>query len=142
MIRKIKNSYSIIFKNIALFFTVLFMVFLIVGCENYPKSETEALNLYVGKFWTLTGFEVQDLYINGKLVKDKAMLDKLEEAKKIILNEYNISIIQKNSRGELWEYNESFDKDINSNCFSISYQNIIKLNDRYVITYPKSIENK
>ena len=34
MIRKIKNSYSIIFKNIALFFTVLFMVFLIVGCEN------------------------------------------------------------------------------------------------------------
>lgn len=122
------------------FVVSIFLLLIVTGCNNYPNSEEEFLDLYTGKFWKSTEQELQEIYVNGELIQDerKQRFDSILQANS---NTYGFTGSQKNAKGDIWEYSENFDKDINGNSYSIESPKLSLLNDKYVLIYPDGFVN-
>ena len=144
------------------FIVVLFLVLLVIGIiekNSYPKSEADALNLFTGKFWKLSEVELQDIYVDGVLVKEKhggwlditgtlneqenkktkSKLETIERSFKNNITKDNFYTVQKLSNGALLSYEESFDDEINANSFSYNFAKVAFENDKYVLKYEDGV---
>ena len=143
-------------------FAIIGVVFLlaIIGNlffeEPYPKSEEELLNLYTGKFWKIKDIELKDVYLNGKLIKEKtggrwglrsfAFAKENAEAK-IILDEVNknlenvreshtFMIYHKDSMyNNLWYYDQKFDDDLKKDVYELGAANLSFENSKFILKY-------
>jgi len=137
----------------------IFILALAIGVffgEEYPKSESELLSLYCGKYWKYSEIELQEVYVNGVLLKEKkggplnlrgtlnaeenakikSLLDNMEMNLKDMIAKDNFLITQKDSKDEnLWQYNESFDTDINSNTFELDFPTLTFADGKYVLKF-------
>jgi hypothetical protein len=122
------------------FVVTILVLLIVIGCNNYPNSQEDALDLYIGKFWKSTEVELQEIYVNGELIQDerKQRFDSIIQKKS---EGYAFFCSQKNEKGEIWEYSESFDEDINGNSYSIESPKLSLLNDKYVLIYPDGFVN-
>jgi hypothetical protein len=137
----------------------IFILALAIGLffgEAYPKSESELLSLYCGKYWKCSDIELQEVYVNGVLLKEKeggplnlrgtlnaeenakikSTLDNMEMNLKDMISKDNFMITQKDLKDEnLWEYNESFDTDINSNTYELDFPTLTFADGKFVLKF-------
>lgn len=141
----------------------IFLLALAIGLffgKDYPKSESELLSLYCGKYWKYSEIEIQEVYRNGQLIKEKeggplnvygalnaeenAKIKMILEGMKKVLDEVqtkdNFRILQKDSKDEnLWQYNQEFSTDINGDIYEMGYPKLSFSDGKYILKFDDGI---